>query len=343
MRRRAVVDLGSTRPVWSVPASVIQSARRAFGRAWDVVAIDTPASSDGDGGVGSEEAVTAAQGAEVYVGWGIPPDVVRAAAPSLRWAHSAAAGVGGSITPAFRATGARLTNSRGIQAEPIADWVIAAIGFCLRGFHVAVRAQREQHWAKDVFTDGSVRVREFAETRVGVIGLGGIGRAVAKRCAALGMTVRAVRRRTTTARPRGVVWVGGPRSLLTLVRQSDVLVVAVPRTAETHHLVDAAVLAALPPGAFVVNVARGDLVDSAALVAALDDGHVAGCVLDVFAREPLPPDDPLWAHPGVLVSPHVSGVSDRFWKREGDLLVDNIRRYRQGRRLRNLVNLDLGY
>jgi phosphoglycerate dehydrogenase-like enzyme len=321
----------------------MQSVRRAFGRAWDVVAIGSPASSDGDGGVGSGEAITAALGAEVYVGWGIPADVVRASAGTLRWAHSAAAGVRGSVTPEFRATGALLTNSRGIQAEPIADWVIAAIGFCLRGFHPAVEAQRERRWAKDVFTDGRVRVREFAETRVGVIGLGGIGRAVAKRCAALGMTVRAVRRRATAPRPRGVVWVGGPRSLTTLARQSDVLVVAAPRTAETRHLVDATVLAALPPGAFVLNVARGDLVDPAALLAALAAGHLAGCALDVFAREPLPPDDPLWTHPRVLVSPHVSGVSDRFWKRETELLVENVRRYRQGRRLRNLVNLDLGY
>ena len=220
---------------------------------------------------------------------------------------------------------------------------MAAIGFCLRGLHAAVEAQRERRWAKGAFTDGRVRVREFAGTNVGVVGLGGIGRAVAKRCAALGMTVRAVRRRPKAARPRGVSWVGGPRSLPTLARRSDVLVVTAPRTVDTRHLVDVTVLDALPDGAFLINVARGDLVDGAALLAALDSGHLAGCALDVLPREPLPPEDRLWEHPRVLVSPHVSAVSDRFWQREGALLVDNIRRYRQGRRLRNLVNLDLGY
>jgi phosphoglycerate dehydrogenase-like enzyme len=343
VRRHAVIDLGSTRPVWSIPESVIHAVGRAFGRAWEVVAIGTPASSDGDGGSGSEEAIVAARGAEVYIGWGVPPGVLDAAASTLRWAHSGAAGVGGTITPAFRATGAQLTNSRGIHADPIADWVLTAIGFCLRGLHAAVEAQRERRWAKGAFTDGRVPVREFAGTSVGVVGLGGIGRAVAKRCAALGMTVRGVRRRPGAARPGGVSWVGGPKHLVSLARRSEVLVIAAPRTGETRHLVDAAVLDALPQGAFLINVARGDLVDNAALLAALDSGHVAGCALDVLPQEPLPPDDRLWTHPRVLVSPHVSAVSDRFWQREGDLLVDNVRRYRQGRRLRNLVNLDLGY
>jgi phosphoglycerate dehydrogenase-like enzyme len=127
-----------------------------------------------------------------------------------------------------------------------------------------------------------------------------------------------------------------------LARRSDVLVVAAPHTARTRRLVDAAVLAALPRGAYVVNVARGELIDEAALEAALD-GHLGGAVLDVFEREPLPDASPLWGHPRVLVSPHVSGVSDRFWARETALLVDNIRRYREGRRLRNLVNLDREY
>jgi len=102
------------------------------------------------------------------------------------------------------------------------------------------------------------------------------------------------------------------------------------------------VLAALPRGAYVVNVARGELLDEAALLAGLDR-HLGGAVLDVFDREPLPRNDPLWRHPRVMVSPHVAGVTDRFWERETALLVDNVRRYRSGRRLRNLVNLDREY
>lgn len=341
--RRLVIDLASPRPVWTAPPALAAAARRACGRGWEVVSVSAPASSDGDGGSGSGEAVAAARAAEVYVGWGVPPGVLAAAAGTLRWAHSGAAGVGASVTPAFRATGAVLTNSAGVHAEPMADWVVAAIGFCLRGFHEAVRAQREGRWAKDPFTDGRVPVREFAGTRVGLIGLGGIGRAVARRCHALGMTVSAVRRHPGMARPRGVTWVGGPGRLPALARRSDVLIVAAPLTGETRACVGTEVLAALPRGAWVLNVARGELVDEAALLAALESGRLAGCALDVFAREPLPPGHPLWTHPRVLLTPHVSAVTDRFWERERTLLVENIRRYRAGRRLRNLVNLDLGY
>jgi phosphoglycerate dehydrogenase-like enzyme len=336
------VDLASSRPVWSAPPAVLRAVHQALGPGWRVEPVRAAASSDGDGGSGSAAAAAAARGAEIYIGWGVPRGVAAAAQGTLRWAHTAAAGVGASITPEFRATRARLTNSRVIHAEPIADWVVTAIGFCLRGFHEAVAAQQERRWAKDPFTDGTIPVREFAGTRVGLVGLGGIGTAVARRCRALGMRVSAVRRTPGRALPPGVEWVGGPGQMRALARRSDVLVVAAPHTARTRRLVDAAVLAALPRGAYVVNVARGELIDEAALEAALD-GHLGGAVLDVFEREPLPDASPLWGHPRVLVSPHVSGVSDRFWARETALLVDNIRRYREGRRLRNLVNLDREY
>jgi phosphoglycerate dehydrogenase-like enzyme len=339
---RVVVDLASTRPIWSAPPEVPRAVRRAAGRGWTVVPVRARASSDGDGGAGTAAAIKAAAGAEVYIGWGVPSDVVAAARGTLRWAHTAAAGVGASITPAFRATGAQLTNSRGVHAEPIADWVVAAIGFCLRGFHDMVAAQRERRWAKDVFTDGTVTVREFAGTRVGLVGLGGIGRAVARRCQALGLPVGAVRRTRAGRLPRGVDWVGSPSDLVTLARRSDVLVVAAPHTTQTRRLVNRRVLAALPRGAYVVNVARGELLDESALLAALDR-HLGGAVLDVFDREPLPRAHPLWRHPRVMISPHVSGVTDRFWERETALIVDNARRYRGGRRLRNLVNLDREY
>ncbi|HET7039187.1 MAG TPA: NAD(P)-dependent oxidoreductase, partial [Gemmatimonadales bacterium] len=202
---------------------------------------------------------------------------------------------------------------------------------------------REERWAKDVFTDGTVRVREYAGTRLGLVGLGGIGRAVARRAAALGMTVSAVRRHPARPRPRGVTWVRGPARLAELARRSDVLVLAAPSTGETRGLITAGVLAALPAGAALVNVARGNLVDEAALLAALERGRLSACALDVFSREPLPPGHPFWRHPRVLVFPHVCGVSDRFWERQTSLLVENARRFRAGRRLRNVVNLDLGY
>lgn len=345
MTRRVVVDLRSTRPVWQVPPATVAAIRRAFGARFEVIEIEAPALSDGDGGSGSPEAIDAARGAEVYIGWGVPRGVAAAANGSLRWAHSGSAGVGSSLTPEFLATGARFTNSRGVNAEPMADWAVAAMGYCLRGFHAAVAAQRERRWAKDAFTDGRVPVREFAGTRIGLVGLGGIGCAVARRCVALGMPVSAVRRHPRRPRPRGVarVWGASKPALVAMARRVDVLVVAAPHTAVTRGLVDAEVLGALPRGAFVINLARGALVEERALLSALDAGRLGGCVLDVFAEEPLPPSHPFWTHPRVLVTPHVSAVSARFWERETALIVGNIRRYRSGRRLVNLVDVNAGY
>lgn len=341
--RRVVVDLVSPRPVWSVTPDAVAAIRRAFGRQFELVTVDAPASSDGDGSAGSAEAARAARGAEVYVGFGISREVATAAAGTLRWAHSANVGVGASLTPELLASGAAFTNSRGILGEPMADWTVAAISLCLRGFHAAIAAQREGRWAKGAFTNGSVPVRELSGVRVGLVGLGGVGAAVARRCAALGMEVRAVRRRPRLQRPRGVKWVGGPRDLPRLARQTDVLVITAPETAATRAMVDDAVLSLLPAGAYVINLARGALLDEAALLSHLDSGHLAGCVLDVFSVEPLDSEHPFWRHPKVLVTPHVSAVSDRFWPRQTELLVENIRRYRQGRRLLNLVDPEAGY
>lgn len=341
--RRVVVDLVSPRPLWSVPPEAIHAVRRAFGRGFDVVSVTAPASSDGDGGAASPEALRAVKGAEVYLGYGVPRKVALVAAGTLRWAHTASAGVRAALTPEFLATGARFTNSRGVHAEPMADWVLAAIGFCLLGWHWTVAAKREGQWIKDAFTDGRIPLRELRGTRVGLVGLGGIGAAVARRCVALGMEVGAIRRRPRAPRPRGVAWVGGPGQLIQLARRSDVLVIAAPDTDGTRGLVSDAVLRAMPRGGFVINVARGSLLDEQALLVHLESGHLAGCALDVFATEPLPADHPFWRNPRVLVSPHVSAVTDRFWERETALLVDNARRYRRGARLKNLVDLKAGY
>jgi len=341
--RKAVVNLASARKVWRAPPATGHAIRDAFGGEWSVVEVTARTSSDGDGGGPSPAALRAAAGAEVYIGWGVPSEVVTCAQGTLRWAHTAAAGAGASITPALRASGATLTNAAGIYAEPIADWTLTAIGYCLRGYHAAVAAQVEGRWAKDELTDGSHPVREFADATVGIVGLGGLGRAVAARCVALGTTVCAVRRRPEAPAPAGLAWVGGPDDLARLAAESDVLVLAAPRAGDAGALVTAPVLEAMPRGSYVINVARGVLVDEVALLRALDSGQIAGCVLDVFAHEPLPAGHPFWRHPRVLVFPHVSGVSDRFWPRQTDLITDNVARFLAGRPLRNVVDLDAGY
>jgi phosphoglycerate dehydrogenase-like enzyme len=340
--RRLVLDLRTQRPVWRVPPDVVAAVQRAVGLGWEVVEVSTPVSSDGDGGSGSLEAVAAAAGAEVYLGFGVPPGVVEAGRATLRWVHSCTAGIGSSVA-LLRGSPIRLTNSAAVHAEPIADWVIAALAHFAKGFDHVVRAQAERQWIQGAFGERAITVRELADHRVGILGLGGIGTAVARRALALGMRVAGVRRRPERGGPPGLGWVGGRADLPRLARESDVLVIAAPRTAETDAAVGRDVLAGLPAGAVVINVSRGALVDEAALLERLDAGALRGAALDVFATEPLPPDHPLWTHPRVLVSPHVSPVTDRFWERESGLILENIRRYLAGSSLVNQVDLDAGY
>jgi phosphoglycerate dehydrogenase-like enzyme len=340
--RRLVVDLASPRPVWRIPASSVAAIRTALGREWDVVNVDAPAVSDGDGGSGSSQALAAAGGAEIYFGFGLPAGVVEAGRETLRWVHSGAAGVW-SILERLRRTGIVLTNSAGVHAEPIADWVIAAIAYFARGIYRAVRAQAEGRVAQDEFTDFSVPMREFSGLRVGILGLGGIGSGVARRALALGMSVAGVRRHPARGGPPGTRWVGSLPDLPRLASESDVLVIAAPHTNDTGSAVDRSILEQLARHGLVINVSRGSLLDEAALLDLLNAERLGGAALDVFAVEPLPAGHPFWKHPKVLVSPHVSAVSDRFWERETALIVDNIKRYLAGAPLTNVVDLKAGY
>jgi phosphoglycerate dehydrogenase-like enzyme len=340
--RRLVIDLASPRAAWRIAAPSVAAIRGALGAGWDVAEVKAPAPSDGDGGSGSAESVAAARGAEIYLGYGVPAGVVQAGRETLRWAHSGTAGIGASL-PHLRGTGIVLTNSAAVHAEPMADWVIAAIAYFARGLDRMVEAQALGRWARDDFTDLTVPVRELRDLRLGLVGLGGIGTAVTRRALALGMTVAAVRRRPERGGPSDVRWVGGLDELPRLAAESDCLVIAAPHTAATAGAMDRRVLERLPRHAVVVNVSRGSLLDEAALLDLIEAGRLRGAALDVFGVEPLPSDHPFWGHPRVLVSPHVSAVTERFWERETTLIVDNIRRYLAGAPLTNVVDLEAGY
>ena len=339
-----MIDLASPRAAWRIPPSRVSEIRGALGTGWEVAEIAAPAVSDGDGayGSGSPESIAAARGAEIYVGYGLPKGVAEAGRASLRWVHSGTAGIGGSI-PHLTGTKIVLTNSAGVHAEPMADWVIAAIGFFIRGIDRMVAAQRQGRWAKEDFTDGAVPMREFRDLGLGVVGLGGIGGAVARRALALGMKVSGVRRRPDRGGPSGIHWVGSLEQLPQLASHSDVLVIAAPHTKETAGALTRAVLERLPPHAIIINVSRGSLLDEAALLDLLERGRIRGAALDVFGTEPLPAEHPFWRHPRVLVSPHVSAVTTGFWERETALIVDNIKRYLEGAPLTNVVDLEAGY
>ena len=241
-------------------------------------------------------------------------------APSIRWLHSPAAGVDLPFYAGLGERGVRLTTSH-VNAIPIAEYVLSS---------VLAHYQQRDRWraAQD---DHAWRHHEFREvfgTTWLVVGLGAIGAEVAVRARACGARVVGVRRHPTGQEP--VDDMVPPGGLLDAVPDADVVVLAAPATPATRHLVDQRFLDALRPGAVLVNVARGALVDEAALLHALDRGTPEAAILDVFATEPLPPDSPFWSHPRVTVTPHsASGGAGRH-ERAAALFLENLGRYVRG-------------
>lgn len=339
---RLVIDFQDRRPLWRPPDRALARIREALPADWQAVTIRAAVDGSADGaGAASPEALAAVADAEVYLGMGIPAEILRAG-PGLRWVHSATAGVGGSLSPEMLDRDVVFTNSAGVHSPPMAETVLGMMLHFARGLDAAVRARARGEWDAGWFHGGDSPVRELGRSTVGVIGYGGVGRAVAAHAAALGARVLALKRSPAEA-PDGIELLYGRGGLDRLLAESDYLVLTVPETPQTRGLIDDAALEAVKPGAVLVNVARGGVLDEDALVRALDDGRLRGAALDVFAAEPLPPEHPFWRLPNVLLTPHVSATTPHFWERQTALIVDNLRRYLDGRPLRNVVDKRAGY
>jgi phosphoglycerate dehydrogenase-like enzyme len=344
MKRRVVVDLLSGAAHMQLPFWGADRLTAGVLDGWEVVVIQSPTMSRGEGTNDlSDETLEAVKTAEVYFGYGVSTPLLRAA-PMLKWAHSASAGVTGALTPELKHRGVLFTNGAGVYAEGMADTVLAGALHFVRGFDIAVRQQAEAQWSAAPWMDPIWRIRELVECTTLVIGTGGIGAAIGKRFSALGCRCIGVRRRPELGAPAGFETVVGFGEMESILPEGDIVVLAAPVTAVTKGLMDAARLSLLPDGAIVVNVARGALLDESALLAELDSGRLRGAALDVFAVEPLTAANPLWKHPRVLVTPHVSGVSPRrHWERTLTLFEENWRRWALGAALHNIVDADAGY
>lgn len=344
-RRRIVINLRDERPVWALPAWALEEIRAGVPPGWEVDVVEATSDGRGDGGAPSAEALAAVARAEVYLGHGFPRELFAAAnrdGGSLRWVHSGAAGVAGSLYPDMRKSDILLTNSAGIYAEPMAETVLAMMLFFARGLDIAVRAQSRGRWEKGELEGADSPVREIGGSTVGIVGFGGIGQAVGRRAVALGARVIALKR-TPGEPPPGVELLSGDESLPELIRRSDYLVLSLPETDATRGLIGAPELEMLGPEGVLINVGRGSVLDEADLARALRERRIRGAALDVFDREPLPSDSELWDLPNVLITPHVSGISRSYWRREVDLILENLRRYAAGRPLMNLVDKGAGY
>ena len=263
--------------------------------------------------------------AEIVIAWSIRPEQI-ASAKKLRWIHSPAAAVHQLIFPELVNSEIVLTNAREVHGPVVAEHVIALIFALAKKIPGAVRLQEKHVWGQQILWNELPRVREVAGATVGLIGLGNIGRAVAKSAKALGMRVIAVREHPEKG-SEGADAVFGPAQIDEVFRQADYVVLAAPVTESTKAIANAERLALMKPDACLINVGRGPLVDEAALVAALREKKIGGAALDVFPKEPLAADSPLWDVPNLLITPHTAALTDKLWERHYALFSENLRRY----------------
>ena len=265
-----------------------------------------------------------------------------AAAAKLEWVHSLAAAVEGLLPlHELAARGIAVTNSRGVQAIPISEHVMGGLLVLARKYDRLLEAQRERRWIQnDLIHDWPWLLHG---KRMTIVGLGTIGIEVAKRAHAFGMNVTGVRRRATEHRHSCLDRVVTANELNDALENCDILVLSAPGVSATHGMIGAEQIAMLNRGAILVNVARAQIVNDAAMRAALESGQLGGAVLDVFEREPLEPDNPLWSTPNVILTPHSSGFRASHWDEVTELFAQNLRNFRAGEPLKNVVDHAAGY
>ncbi|HEY3620518.1 MAG TPA: D-2-hydroxyacid dehydrogenase [Candidatus Sulfotelmatobacter sp.] len=266
-----------------------------------------------------------------------------AAAPQLRWIHAPSAAVHQLLFPQLVKSEVVVTNSREVHGPVVAEHVIALIFALAKKIPQAVRLQEKRTWGQEAIWKQGAHPREIAGATLGLIGVGSIGRRVAQMASALSMHVIAVREHPEKGKPDGVQAVFAPSQLDDMLRQSDYVVLAAPLIAATQGLINADRLAVMKPEACLINVGRGAQVDEAALITALSTRRIAGAALDVFEREPLPPESPLWNVDNLLITPHTAGLTEKLWHRHYDLFSDNLRRYLARQPLQFVVDKQKGY
>lgn len=289
--------------------------------------------------VTADDLASALPGADVLFVWDFGSQAVQSSWPAPgarpRWVHIASAGVDTMLFDGLREADTVLTNSRGVFDTPIAEYVLGLVLAFAKDLPATMTAQHAGRWHhRDT--------ERIAGSRALVVGTGPIGRAIARLLRAAGLRVSGIGRTARTDDP-DFGTVRASDRLVEALPDADYVVLAAPLTAQTAGMVDATALAAMSPRARLINVARGQLVVTDDLVAALRDGGIAGAALDVFDTEPLPADSPLWTMPAVLISPHMAGDFTGWLPALSELFVANFDRWHRGEPLSNVVNKRLGY
>jgi phosphoglycerate dehydrogenase-like enzyme len=293
-----------------------------------VVRVDSEGNINGD-----------ATDAEVYFSWFYlkPTTLHRVldAAPSLRWHHAPNAGVNHILTPKYLERDLILTNGAGVHGIPIAEFVITYLLAYTKRLPILYQLHAEHNWQR-----GLPNIELFGKTLL-IIGAGGIGQEIAVRAKAFGMRIFGSCRHPEPL--PNFDKVVGANEWKQLLPESEFVVIATPLTPETKGLIDLETLRLFRPDAYLINIARGAIVEESALTKALQESWIAGAALDTVFTEPLPAESPLWTLPNVFITPHCSGNSPRVKERTLALFLDNLTRYRQAQPLRNVVDKTAGY
>jgi phosphoglycerate dehydrogenase-like enzyme len=257
--------------------------------------------------------------------------------PAVRWVHCRAAGLDDLLSPELIANPVPLTNGSGVFSPPLGEFVLGAILYFAKDFRRLIRNQIAGVWEQ-------FDVAEVSGQTAGIVGYGDIGRAVATRLKAMGMNILAVRRTApgTGADPL-VSKYYGPEGLAEMIPQCDYVVVTAPLTAETRGMVGARQFAAMKPGAVIINVGRGAVIDEQAMIQALSEKRIRGAALDVFAAEPLPAGHPFFHLENVLLSPHSTDHTYDWLERAMQFFLEQFERFAKGEPLLNVVDKTRGY
>jgi phosphoglycerate dehydrogenase-like enzyme len=278
--------------------------------------------------------------AEIYFSWlyYLKPTTlhkVLESAPQLRWHHAPNAGVNNMLTPKYLERDIILTNGAGVHAVPIAEFVIAYMLSYAKQLPSLYKLQTQKRWQR------GFKIEELQDKTLLIIGAGGIGQEIANRAKAFGMRIFGSRRHPQPL--ANFDKVVGANDWKALLSEANYVVIATPLTRETKGMIDAEVLRSMRPDAYLMNIARGAIVDEPALLKALQENWIAGAALDTVFTEPLAPESPFWTLPNVFITPHCSGHSPKVKERSLALFLDNLTRDRHGKPLRNVVDRNAGY
>jgi phosphoglycerate dehydrogenase-like enzyme len=278
---------------------------------------------------------------DIFVGASLRPDQF-AYAKKLKWIHSTAAGVNQLMYPELKNSGVLLTNPSGLFSPGMAEHVIGMMVLLARNFMDSVRYQDKAIWAQNEVSSIPGEITELSGETMLIVGYGSIGREVAKRARCFDMHIWGMNR--SGKGDESLVEKILPISELdATLPQADWVVLAAPDTPDTHKLFNADRFARMKPGARLINMGRGTILDEPAFAHALNIGQIRGAAIDVATTEPLPPDSPLWKAKNLFITPHTAGVSDRLWQRETEILMDELERWFSNREMFNVVDLSAGY